>query len=78
MNKQLYKFLRPSISQFGSPMNKPSVEEMQYKKMEFSSDADANKYARWVLGYNCFAVRLDEEELKEYQKITIKMSVNYS
>lgn len=47
-----------------------SIEEMIYPRMEFISEAEANKYARWVLGCNCFAVKLTDTEIEEFNKLT--------
>ena len=52
--------MKPAFSQYGVKLERPAVEEMQVPKMEFRSDADANKYARWVMGNNCFALKVDE------------------
>lgn len=52
--------MRPATSAWGMPIQLKGVEEIQYQKLQFGSDAEANKYARIVLGINCFAVNLTE------------------
>jgi len=52
--------MRPALGfHTRSPLDRPAVERIQCASMEFSSDADANKYARIALGHNCFAIRED-------------------
>jgi len=53
-------------------------QEMQYPKMDFVSDATACRYARLVLGHDCFAIRLDETELKEYSRLMSEMNRAYA
>ena len=71
MVKFKYKFMRPASRQAFA------VEEMQYPKMDFVSDAAACRFARLVLGHDCFAVRLDEIELQEYSRMMAKMDRVY-
>ena len=60
MKKFNYYFMRPALGfHTRSPLDRPAVERIQCASMEFSSDADANKYARIALGHNCFAIRED-------------------
>jgi hypothetical protein len=68
MNKFKYRFMRS----LGGV-----CEEMQYPKMDFISDAAACKYARLVLGHDCFAVKLDEAELKAYNTLVKKFDYSY-
>lgn len=60
MKKFNYRFMRPAFGYVGQGIQKPAVEQIQYPKMEFSSDAEANQYARLLFGFNCFALKDDE------------------
>ena len=60
MKKQKYKFYTDYIPQWGVKSNRPAFEEMQYPHMDFGSDEEANEYAKFVLGHNCFAVKVEE------------------
>jgi hypothetical protein len=41
------------------------MEQVHAPAMEFVSDADANKYARYALGHSCCAVALTDSEVEE-------------
>ena len=69
--------MRPSIPTYGQTSTRPSVEEMIYQKMEFRSDAEANKYARFVLGHSCFAVVLTESELNDKHQLEQQFSKKF-
>lgn len=62
MKKFTYKFMRPAFGYVGQGIQKPAVERIQYPKMEFVSDAAANEYARVLFGFNCFALKDDDEQ----------------
>lgn len=61
--------MRPAISCYGMANRSNSIEEIQCEKMEFGSDADANKFARKVMGHNCFAIQLDDTEVQQYKQL---------
>lgn len=70
--------MRPALTLWGDkPPKNYAVEEIQYEKMEFNCDADANKFARKVLGHNCFAVQLDDNELRQHKQLSDQFSKTY-
>jgi hypothetical protein len=50
---------------------------MIYPQMQFTSEVKADKYAKRVLGHQCFASLLTDEELMEKQKIEKKFSKSF-
>jgi len=78
MKKELYKFLRPYSAPWGIKISHTHIwERICVPPEEFSSQAEANKYCRWVMGHQCIAVKFDENELREHKAIIEKFSKSY-